>query len=113
MARNMSVALTTQQVMDETKDVTRRLRWLHVYVGDELNLVNKTMGFKKSEKPVVFKRVRVVSIRREALAEITPDDCRREGFPHLTPAEFVAFFCKHNKCTPATIITRIEWSYIQ
>lgn len=79
MARNMSVALTTQQVMDETKDVTRRMGWLFVKAGDELNLVNKTMGFKKGERPISYKRIRVISTRRELLNSITPSDCAREG----------------------------------
>ena len=113
MPRNMSCALTAQQVLDELKDVTRRLGWKFLKAGDILNLVNKTMGFKKGERPVKYKTVRVLSVRPERLDLITPAECRREGFPHLTPAEFVTMFCRtHKGCTPETVITRIEWEYL-
>jgi len=35
------------------------------------------------------------------------------GFPHMTPAEFAAFFCgSHKGCTPGSMVTRIEWRYV-
>ena len=36
----------------------------------------------------------------------------REGFPILTPLEFVAMFCEHMKCAPDTEITRLEFRYV-
>lgn len=36
----------------------------------------------------------------------------REGFPDLTPAEFVAMYCRHNGCTPETVVTRLAFSYL-
>lgn len=114
MARNMSCALTKEQVLAETKTVTRRDGWWFLKVGDIVNLVNKTMGFKKGEHPVKYKTVRIISTRPERLDAITKREVRREGFPEMTPAGFVSFFVKsHKKCTPDKIINRIEWEYLR
>jgi hypothetical protein len=40
-------------------------------------------------------------------------DASAEGFPAMTPAEFVAFFCRtHRGCNPEDMVTRIEWRYL-
>ena len=40
-------------------------------------------------------------------------EVRREGFPEMTPAEFVEFFCRsHSGCTADLPLTRLEFSYI-
>jgi len=115
MPRNISFALTTPQFLDDTKDVTRRLGWLDLEDGDELMAVEKAQGLKKGEKVNRLGRIRVHP-RREMLDRMTADEaygreeCRREGFPQMSPAEFVAFFCRtHKGCTPGTVITRIEY----
>jgi len=112
MARRMSVALTKDQVIARTKDVTRRLGWEFAKAGDEVILVSRVMGFKKGETAEVYAIVKLREVRREPLNKITRADCVREGFPHLSPAEFVTMFCQHNKCTPDTMVTRIEWEYL-
>lgn len=117
--RNMSFALTTTQVLEQTKDVTRRLGWLHLKAGDLIQPVKKCMGLKPGEKiEKLGGPVRVVSVRREPLCWIDSHDAydqeetRREGFPQMTGAEFVAMFCAtHKGCTPDTVITRIEFAY--
>lgn len=113
IVRNISCALTAPQILDQSKDVTRRLGWLHLKAGDLIQPVKKCMGLKPGEKiEKLGPPVRVVSVRRERLDLITIDDCRREGFPQMTGAEFVAMFCAtHKGCTPATEITRIEFAY--
>lgn len=117
--RNMSFAMTTGQIQDGTKTVTRRLGWLHLKPGDMLRPVRKCMGLKPGEKIEALREpVRVVSPSREPLRRMTDDleygraECIREGFPDLTPAQFVAMFCaSHKPCTPETIVTRIEFEY--
>lgn len=117
--RNMSFSITTGQIQDGTKTVTRRLGWLHLKVGDMVRPVRKCMGLKPGEKvEALCDPVRVVSLSREPLLWMTEDfkygraECIREGFPDLTPAQFVAMFCaSHKGCTPETIITRIEFEY--
>jgi hypothetical protein len=110
MPRNISFSMTEPQFLDGSKDVTRRMGWLRLQPGDLLNACRKCMGLKPGEKIVRLGTVIVLSARRERLDAITPDDVRREGFPNMTPAEFVAFFCKgHAGCKPDSIVTRIEF----
>lgn len=118
--RNISFSMTTQQYEDGDKDVTRRMGWEDLEPGDVLMAVEKGMGLKKGEKIRKLGHLRVISARREPLDAIihTPaygvEECRREGFPDMTPAEFVAFFCKgHKGCTPDTIVTRIEFEKLE
>ncbi|WGJ88226.1 hypothetical protein [Gordonia sp. SMJS1] len=112
MPRLMSVALTTEQVRNRTKTVTRRAGWQMLAPGDLLTLCPKVRGRRHGEPLERIITVEVVSIRREPLAAITGDDVIAEGFPEMTPAEFVDFFCTtHTGVTPTTQITRIEWAY--
>jgi hypothetical protein len=107
----MSVALTIDRVRDRSKTVTRRLGWLMLVPGDPLTLCEKVQGRKPGEPLVRITDVRVVSVRREPLNAITPQDVAAEGFPG-SPEEFIRFFCAtHPGCTPATEVTRIQWIY--
>ena len=111
MPRNMSFMLTTGQIRNKTKDITRRLKWLFVKPGDILNAVEKGMGLKKGEKVVRICQIRVVSTRLEELNKITKEDCIREGFPEMAPREFVEMFCKHNKYEETKTVNRIVFEY--
>lgn len=112
MPRNMSFMLTKGQFKDQTKTITRRLGWRFLKPGDILNGCEKCMGLKKGEKVKKLGQIRVVSTRLEPLNEITQDDCAKEGFPELTPDEFVAMFCEHNaRCKPDSVVNRIEFEY--
>jgi len=113
MPRLMSVALTESQVRARTKTVTRRLGWLMLKPGDHLTLCRKVMGRRKGEPLERIVDVEVLSAGRERLDAITPEEVLAEGFPHLSPAEFVAFFCaSHKGCEPGSEVTRIEWRYL-
>jgi len=48
--RNMSFAMTTKQVRNQTKTVTRRFGWWFLKAGDIVQPVEKAMGLKKGEK---------------------------------------------------------------
>lgn len=122
---NISFSMTTAQVerafagQPVEKDVTRRNGWLRAKAGDILQACEKCQGIKKGEKVRVLGRIKIVSVRWEALRRMVDDheygveECRREGFPHLTPAAFIDFFCKgHNGVRPQSIITRIEFTYL-
>ena len=113
MPRNMSFQLTTQQILDETKFVTRRLGWRNLKPGELVNAVEKCQGLKKGEKVNHLKALCALGVRFEPLNVIDKDDCILEGFPHLEPAEFVEMFCQHNRCEPDTEITRIEFGYVK
>ena len=121
--RNMSFALTVPQIQAGTKDVTRRLGWLHLKRGDLIQPVRKCMGLRPGE---TIERLRapllVVDVRREPLNMMTTDldygfaEVRREGFAdHPTyqwPSEWVRMFCaSHKGCMPHSVVTRIEFAY--
>ena len=110
--RSISFALTKAQFLNGTKDVTRRLGWATLGPGDRLRAVEKAMGLKKGEHPVVLGVIEVVSVRRERLYEITPDDVRREGFAWMTQSQFVSMFCEHMGCANDAMVTRIEFRKI-
>lgn len=116
MSRLMSVALTEDAVRAQRKTVTRRLGWLVAKRGDRITLSPKVMGRRRTDgtvEPLVrICDVEVVDVRRERLDAITADDVVREGFAGQTPAEFVEFFCRHMRCTPDTVVTRIEFRYL-
>lgn len=114
--RRMSFALTQQQVLDQTKTVTRRMGWTNLKPGDHIQPVVKCMGLKKGEKQQLLGGpIEVVSVKVEPLSSIAKyeDDVVKEGFPEMGVFEFIEFFCKANNC--ATIhdtITRIEFKYL-
>lgn len=117
--RNMSFALTTDQVAAGTKDVTRRMGWRNLKQGEAFRPVKKCMGLKQGEKIQPIRGpVRAVSVRREVLGRMIDDpdygkqECIREGFPNMSPREFVQMFCEtHKGCEPGSVITRIEFEY--
>lgn len=109
--RNISFQMTTDQILGRTKTVTRRLGWLTLKPGDMLRACEKCMGLKPGEKVRQLAVIRITSVRRERLEEITAEDCALEGFPDMMPEEFVAMFCRHMKVTPDTPVTRIEFEY--
>lgn len=77
--RNMSFALTAEQIIQGTKTVTRRLGWLNLQPGDMIQPVNKCMGLKKGEKPIPLRGpLRVVSVRREPLIQMWLDPKNRD-----------------------------------
>ena len=109
--RNISFFLTTKQFLDGSKDVTRRMGWKNLKPGDRLMAVEKGQGIKKGE----LKRlgpIEVVSSRRERLYEITKEETIREGFPKMSPFEFVDMFKEHMKCNADAWVTRIEFKRI-
>lgn len=112
----MSFALTTEQVRRQTKTVTRRIGWRFAKASDLVQPVVKGMGLKKGETvEKIGGPIRIASVRRERLGIIGVRylyDPVLEGFPLLTNEEFVEMFCKHNRCTPDTEVTRIEFEYI-
>lgn len=95
-ARRMSFFLTTPQVLARTKTVTRRAvgTWTGLQPGDKLVAIEKGQGLKAGQGHTVLALLEVVSVRVEQLDAITADDCAREGFPGVSPAEFVAFFLR-------------------
>lgn len=117
--RNMSFALTTEQVRARTKTVTRRLGWKNAKPGDVVQPVVKGMGLKKGETvEKIGGPIRFISVRREPLNAITPLDVAREGFgvehwKRLDRIGFIEMFCDHNGGAPDQEVTRIEFEYTE
>jgi len=109
MPKNMSFAITTRQMYEGTKDVTRRLGWSTLDAGDIVCAVEKGMGLKKNEKVRRIGLIEIVSVTQEPLWKITKADVVREGFPEMTAAEFVDMFCATHKCTMYQLVNRIEF----
>ena len=110
--RNISFALTWDRLLGGSKTVTRRLGWDWLKPGTLLMAYRKSQGEERD--PVErFGPIRVVSVRRERLDAIDAADVAREGFPEMSPAEFVAFFCREMKCDPGTDVTRIEFERVE
>lgn len=125
----MSYFYTTQQFLDYLKDITRRLGWAFLKPGEHYMAVEKAQGLGKGGKIKKLGECICISNEQEPLSRIIShpyrfpqpshmiprSECEREGFPKLTPQEFVKSFCemhKSKKCTPDTIINRIEFKRI-
>ena len=115
--RNLSFALTTRQIRERNKTVTRRRGtfWSRVLKpGDLVCAVEKSQGITRGGI-VRLGVIRIKSVRCERLDEIArlddyADTCR-EGFPGLTPRSFVGMFCRHMGGEPGQPVTRIEFEH--
>lgn len=126
--RNISFHLTQPQIHAQTKTVTRRVGWLwlveHMARPNPpeilLQPIVKGQGIPKGgHVQKIGGPIRILDARREMLDEVivSPEygtlECEAEGFPHLTPTEFVHFFCKtHPSTVPTSEITRIQFEYL-
>jgi hypothetical protein len=110
--RNISFSLTKDQFRARTKTETRRLGWWFLKPGEELMGCEKCQGLKPGEPIVRMGVIRVTEMVRERLDAITPEAVAREGFPDMTPDEFVAMFCRHMKVDPSKIVTVIRFEYV-
>ncbi len=117
--RLMSFKLTTDAVRQRSKTVTRRRGWATAKPGDIYGAVVQGQGLKKGQTVERLARIRVVDVRAERLdALLAPgdygrDEVRLEGFPLMTPADFVAMFCLANGCRPDAVVQRIQFDYLE
>jgi len=117
--RNMSFMLTTEQIRNRTKTVTRRLGWKTLKTGTVLNACVKCQGLKKGEKVQKICQIRVTDVRQESLSKMClkesygNEEARLEGFPDKSGIDFVAMFCTHMNVKPYAEVTRIQFEYIE
>jgi hypothetical protein len=133
----MSFLLTTEQVRRRTKTVTRRVGWKFLKPGDLVRAVERCQGLKKGEQMKPLAVLRVAHVSRERLDRLESEsiygqqECVAEGFPNMSPMEFVAMFCATHKIPdtrawglprnrrqpfpmlPCDEVTRIEFSYVE
>lgn len=118
MARNQSFAMTKDPYRNRTKTVTRRLGWKFAKVGDVTNGCEKCQGLKKGQKVVVMGQHRFTDLWWERLdrmideSEYGAAEVIKEGFPEMSPGQFVEMFCKANKCEPDILVHRMEFEYL-
>jgi hypothetical protein len=118
MPRNISFALTTDQIRQQQKTVTRRKGWKSLKTGEILNGCVKCMGLKPGEKIERLCQIRVIDVRIERLGQMVDDieygnrDAASEGFPQMTGTEFVQMFCEHMGGTEDQEVTRIQFEYV-
>lgn len=116
MPRNMSFALTTDQIRNRTKTVTRRKGWNFLKPGDIINACVKCMGLRPGEKIERLCQIRVTDVRREKLFELRGqygnDEATKEGFPDMIGDEFILMFCEHMGGDINQEVTRIEFEYV-
>lgn len=118
--RRMSFSMTTDQFLDGTKDVTRRLGWKFLMrkrddeprPRDYVMGIEKGMGLKKGQKQHELGPFRVLEAWREPLNVIDADEVRREGFPGMSPPEFIDMFIRANRCAWDNWVTRIGFKRI-
>jgi hypothetical protein len=116
----MSFALTTEQIRNRTKTVTRRVGWGFLNPGDIVNACVKCMGLKPGEKVQKLAQIRVVRTRIEPLSRMILDgdygasEAAKEGFPGWTGDQFVDMFLDHtpSKFSADTLVNRIEFEYV-
>jgi hypothetical protein len=118
MPRMISFTMTTKQIRERTKTVTRRTGWSALQPHEKLWAVAKAQGLRMGEKVTGLGYIEVRDVRREPLHRIVAEpsygieEMKREGFPGLDPSMFLTAFCAHNRCKPTDVITRIEFSYL-
>lgn len=112
MPRNMSFAITTEQVRNQTKDVTRHFGWWFLKPSDKVWAVEKSMGIPAGKTINRICMIEIVSTRAEQLDAITARDCARERLPHYTPDGFVQMLVDHYGIDPAEKCNRIEFRYL-
>jgi hypothetical protein len=99
--------------------VTRRLCWHFLKPGEIVNACVKCQGLGKGGKIERICQIRIVNNWPEYLRAMTQAtvygraEVIREGFPGMTPDQFVAMFCDHMKVKPDQIVNRIEFEFLE
>lgn len=109
--RNMSFKLTERQMRERRKTVTRRLGWRFAVPGMCVQAVRQCQGLKRGQKVEPICVIEFTHVCSQPLNWMDQDDCMREGFPEMTPAEFVQMFCRATGCEPETEVTRIAFVF--
>lgn len=117
--RNMSFFYTTDQMLAELKWITRRVGWWFLESGDLVMAVKKGMGLKKDEKIQRLYPIQIITATPEPLSRLLVadqyayDEVLKEGFPDMSPKQFVEFFCDSHKCNSDKVVNRIHFRRFQ
>jgi hypothetical protein len=114
----MSFSMTTEAMRRREKTVTRRLGWWDLRPGTILQAVEKAQGLRKGERVKPICLVRVVRVEVQELYKVEDlghAEMVREGFPDLTPWQFIVMFAKANNLGESAgfaAVNRIEFEYL-
>lgn len=123
MPRMMPFSATEAAFRAMEKDITRRLGWADLEVGEEVWGVKQCMGLKKGEHVEKIHLIRIKEVGFEPLEFIHmrgPDEVRREGFPQLARLgagieEFIQMFIQMHRVKGVkrgTPVNRIVFKYL-
>lgn len=110
MIRDISFSLTVRQVQSRAKIVTRRFGWWNLQPGTILNGVEEGMQICT---------IRIISVRMEPLNFMLEDqrygqrECTLEGFPEMSPDEYVRMRIKSHHVNENKICNRIYFEYLE
>ena len=100
----MSFAMTLPALLVGIKDVTRRVGWRDLWIGDVVMAVDKAMGH--GGKQVKIMPLRVTAVGRDHTANVTDEDARREGFPHMSGRALARLLARKLR---VEMVTRLEF----
>jgi hypothetical protein len=114
----MSFSLTVEQMKRHEKSCTRRYGWDDIKVGELLQAVEQCQGLKKGEHVKKLAVIRVTAERWEPLTQMVEfpeygkEEVIFEGFPLMSPSEFVMMVAKANHKQPYQMVHRIQFEYV-
>ena len=112
--RLISFAKTTEQFVEGLKTETRRDGWRRAHVGDMLQPVNRLPRVGAGKWwPLLwrgeYRHIQLDLVERVRLGDITKEQVQKEGFPEMSPVEFVRFYCAPRQPDPDRIVTRLSF----
>lgn len=123
MPRKMSFSMTTEQMRNRTKRVTRRNGWEFLKPGDIVTACVKCMGIPKGGKIEVICDILIVSNHKEPLRKMVEDvdygfaETTLEGFPEghekHWPSVFAEMFIANMGGDLDTPRNRIEFEFVE
>jgi hypothetical protein len=115
----ISMSMATNAFIDGTKSVTRRAGWKRARVGQRLRVVEQGQGLRKGERMKTLGYIELTNVRSERLSCLTDNteygtqELILEGFPNLTPEQFIGILCEHSHIGPNTVVKRLEFKRIE
>ncbi len=115
--KKMSFYMAKEEFQNSTFDVTRRLAWSTLKVGDRVMAATSAVALPPGRRGDLGV-IEIVSITREPLSKMEDDpvygaeECRRTGY-EFSPREYVDFFCAITGCLPGHEVNRIQFRRVE
>lgn len=115
---NMAFSKSIQAMREFRKTVTRRYGWANVKPAQIVQAVEKGQGIPRGEHVVPIHEIQLLTPRWERADLMITDQAYGErevileGFPELSPKEFVQMLCEMNKKRPDELVHRLEFRHL-